>query len=76
MHLVVVQYKTFLQEAQVPKFQTGAHIFANSCNKERGGEWQFVVLVNFIVLKWNILFLKGDVKVALHRHDKETTSQN
>ena len=22
----------------VPKFQTGAQIFANSCNKERGGE--------------------------------------
>ena len=80
MHLVVVQYKTFLQETQAYlKFKQEHTYLLIVAIKKGVVKWQFVVLVNLLALKWNILFCKGDVKVnvvALNRHDKETTSQN
>ena len=39
MYFVTVQYKNILTRGpSVPKFQTGAQLSANSCNKERDDE--------------------------------------
>ena len=80
MHLVVVQYKTFLQEAQVYLKFKQEHIYLLIVAIKEGvvnDNVKFGLI--FLALKWNILFFKGDVKVnvvALNRHDEETTSQN
>ena len=51
MHLVTVQYKTFLQETQVHVSFKQERKYLLIVAKEKDGEWQCVVLVNFTTLK-------------------------